>query len=191
MEGRQSAYPQPCLANKAEGEYSTKSYYMVSGDKRSKPSSFRILSPIHQANRQASLYIDELLTDLGVSAQEGQLLAFVGARNGVPVTALCRLLGLPKSTVSSLLKRLEAAGLTHRGGNPRDARSWLVFVTRKGSDIGSAARERVMNLERRIQKHLTESDLDVLARIVLAVTRETGIDLPAEFPRRRNSQGGK
>ena len=38
-------------------------------------SPFRILSPIHQANRQASLRIDVLLSDLKVSASEGQLLA--------------------------------------------------------------------------------------------------------------------
>lgn len=149
-------------------------------------SSFRVLSPIHQANRQASLHIDGLLADLSVTAQEGQLLAFVSARKGVPVTAICRLLGVPKSTVTSLLKRLEKAGLTHRGSNPDDARSWLVFATPKGCRKGAAARERVLDFERRIQAHLAEADLDALARIVNAVTVETGIDLPAESPRRRD-----
>jgi DNA-binding MarR family transcriptional regulator len=131
-----------------------------------------------------------LLADLFVTAQEGQLLAFISARNGVPVTAICRLLGLPKSTVTSLLKRLETAGLTCRGSNPDDARSWLVFSTPKGRRIGAAAGERVLDLERRIQAHLAQADLDALARIVNAVTTETGIDLPAEAPRRRNFQGG-
>jgi DNA-binding MarR family transcriptional regulator len=159
--------------------------------KRSATSPFRILSPIHQANRQASLHIDGLLADLSVTAQEGQLLAFVSARNGVTVTAICRLLGVPKSTVTSLLKRLETAGLTRRGSNPDDARSWLVFATSNGRSIGGAARERVLDLERRIQAHLAAADLDALARIVYAVTTETGIDLPAEAPRWRNLQRGR
>jgi hypothetical protein len=51
---------------------------------RGSPTPFRILSPIHQANRQASLHIDGILKDLRVSASEGQLLAFVAARDGVP-----------------------------------------------------------------------------------------------------------
>jgi DNA-binding MarR family transcriptional regulator len=68
-----------------------------------------------------------LLGKLRVTAQEGQFLAFVSVREGVSVTAVCRLLGLPKSTVTSLLKRLEKAGLTHRGLNPEDGRSWLVL----------------------------------------------------------------
>ncbi len=153
----------------------------------SSPSPFRILSPIHQANRQASLHIDALLADLSVTAQEGQLLAFVSARDGVPVTAIVRLLGVPKSTVTSLLQRLEGAGLIHRGDNPDDARSALLFTTAKGQRIGAAARERVLELERRIQARVSEADLRALTRIVQAVTVETGIDLPAETPRRRDS----
>ena len=147
---------------------------------------FRVLSPIHQANRQASLHIDALLKDLSVTAQEGQLLAFVSVRDGVPVMAIVRLLGAPKSTVTSLLQRLERDGLTRRGDNPADARSWLVFPTSKGRQIGAAARDRVMDLERRIRARVSETDLRALARIVDAVTAETGIDLPAESPRQRD-----
>src|SRR5262245_16703733 len=92
-------------------------------------SPFRVLSPIHQANRQASICIDTLLTDLTLSAQEGQLLAFVAARDGVPVTAIVRLLGVSKSTVTSILQRLEDSGLIRRRDNPEDARSALLFTT--------------------------------------------------------------
>ena len=155
------------------------------GSRRSS-SLFRILSPIHQANRQASLHIDTLLADLSVTAQEGQALAFVCARDGVPVTAIVRLLGVSKSTVTSLLQRLETAGLMRRGGNPDDARSWLVFTTPKGRRVGAAARERVLEFERRIQARVTKADTRALAKIVNAVTAETGINLPAEVPRRLN-----
>jgi len=151
------------------------------------PTAFRILSPIHQANRQASLHIDGILKDLRVSASEGQLLAFVAARDGVPVTAVVRLLGVSKSTVTSLLQRLQRAGLIRRDGNPADARSQLVFATGKGSRVGVAARERVRNLERRLQARVSDADMRSLQRIVDAVTGETGINLPAENvpPKRR------
>jgi DNA-binding MarR family transcriptional regulator len=154
---------------------------------RPSSSPFRVLSPIHQANRQSSLHIDTLLADLWITAQDGQVLAFISARDGVPVTAIVRLLGVSKSTVTSLLQRLETAGLLRRGGNPDDARSWLLFTTPKGRRIGTAARARVLELERRIQARITEADMRALARIVDAITAETGINLPAEAPRRRNS----
>ena len=164
---------------------------MATVTKRSPMSQFRVLSPIHQANRQAGLHIDRLLADLSVTAQEGQLLAFVSARDGVPVTAILRLLGVPKSTVTSLLKRLETAGLTRRRINPDDGRSWLVFATARGRRMGAVARERVLDFERRIQAHLAQADLDALVRIVDAVSAETGINLPAEAPRRQDSQRGR
>lgn len=164
---------------------------MADRSPRKVPSPFRVLSPIHQANRQASLHIDGLLSDLDVTAQEGQLLAFVAARDGVPVTAVVRLLGVSKSTVTSLLQRLEVAKLLRRGDNPDDARSALLFVTARGRRVGEAARERVLELERRIQARVSDADMRALSRIVDAVTAETGIDLPTEAPRRNNRQGGR
>jgi MarR family transcriptional regulator, organic hydroperoxide resistance regulator len=153
--------------------------------------SFRVLSLIHQANRQASLCIDTMLGDLNVVAQEGQLLAFVAARDGVPVTAVVRLLGVSKSTGTSLLQRLERGGFIRRRSNPQDARSALLFVTDKGSRIGVAARARVLELDRRIADRVSEADLRALVRVVNAVTTETGIDLTAEHPRRRKSHRGE
>jgi DNA-binding MarR family transcriptional regulator len=149
-------------------------------------SPFRVLSPIHQANRQASLCIDTLLADLALSAQEGQLLAFVAARDGVPVTAIVRLLGVSKSTVTSILQRLEDSGLIRRRDNPEDARSALLLTTNKGRRLGTSARERVLQLEQRIANRVSEADLRALARIVEAVSIETGIDLTAEAPRKRD-----
>jgi DNA-binding MarR family transcriptional regulator len=129
------------------------------------------------------LHIDGLLADLSVTAQEGQLLAFVSARDGVPVRAILRLLGVPKSTGTSLLKRLETAGLTRRRSDPDDARSWLVFATTRGRRVGAVAREHVLDFERRIQAHLAQADLDALVRIVDAVSAETGINLPSSSRR--------
>ena len=46
-----------------------------------------------------------------------------------------------------------------------------------------------MELEGRLQARLSETDMRALARIVDAVTAETGIDLPAEnVPRKTRSR---
>jgi DNA-binding MarR family transcriptional regulator len=147
---------------------------------------FRVLSPIHQANRQARLFIDELFGDLAITADEGQLLAFIASREGVPVTAVVRLLGVAKSTMTSVLKRLEDANLVERDANPRDGRSDLLFVTRKGRTVARKAREKVLEFEQRLQSQITASDLRALDRILKVITRETAINLPTEFPRHRN-----
>ena len=140
---------------------------------------FRILSPIRQANRQASLHIDALLSDLRVSASEGQLLAFVAAREGVPVTAVVRLLGVPNQR-SPAVAATGASGLIRRAENPEDARSQLLFVTKKGAHVGMVARDRVKDLEHRLQARVSDADMRALGRVVDAVTAETGINLPGE-----------
>jgi DNA-binding MarR family transcriptional regulator len=146
---------------------------------------FRVLSPIHQANRQASLHIDALLAELGITGQEGQLLAFVAARDGTPVTAVVRLLGVSKSTMTGMLQRLERAGYLRRRANPQDGRSALLFATADGVRVGGAARVRVLQLEAQLQRRISEADLRALKRIVSVVTQVTGVNLPAEAPRRR------
>lgn len=143
---------------------------------------FRVLSPIHQANRQAGLHIDQLLADLGVTSHEGQLLAFVAARDGVNVNALVRLLGVPKSTMTSMLKRLEGQRLLRRNTNPDDKRSTLLYTTVKGRRIAARARELVAGFDQRLQARLTNTDLRSLARIADAVTIESGVNLPTESP---------
>ena len=46
-----------------------------------------------------------------------------------------------------------------------------------------------MELERRLQARLSETDMHALVRIVNAVTAETGINLPAEnVPRKTRSR---
>lgn len=145
----------------------------------------RVLSPLHQAQRQTSLHLDALLADLGVTAQEAQLVAFVAARDGVPVTAVVKVLGVSKSTVTSMLGRLERLGLLERADNPDDARSALLRATRRGAAAGARARERVVAFEHRLMARLATADVAALARIVAAITGETGIDLTKAVPRRR------
>lgn len=145
----------------------------------------RVLSPLHQAHRQTSLHLDAVLADLGVTAQEAQLVAFVAARDGVPVTAVVKLLGVSKSTVTSMLRRLEGVGLLERETNPEDARSALLRATRRGASTGAAARERVVAFEQQVLARVSAADVAALGRVVAAITRETGIDLTRAVPRRR------
>jgi DNA-binding MarR family transcriptional regulator len=145
----------------------------------------RILSPLFQANRQASLHIETRLADLGISAAEGQLLAYVEARDAVPVGELVRLLGVPKSTMTSMVHRLARAGLATRRENPDDGRSFMVAVTPAGRDAAREARSRVAAFEAALLARVAPADVEALRRVVNAVTAETRIDLVAEGRRPR------
>jgi DNA-binding MarR family transcriptional regulator len=71
------------------------------------------------------------LADLGLSAGEVNALARLDAP--LTVAQLQAATGQRASTLTGVLDRLERQGLVERIANPRDRRSFLVTLTRKGA----------------------------------------------------------
>jgi DNA-binding MarR family transcriptional regulator len=61
---------------------------------------------------------------------------------------------LSKQTITSLVRRVEAAGLVRRADDPADARASRVELTARGRDFAPVAREVVAALERQVARHL-------------------------------------
>lgn len=137
----------------------------------------RYLSPLHKANRQTSVYLEGRLADLGVSAPEAHLLAYVSVYGPCAVGELVRVFGAKKPTMTSTLDRLSARKLVKRELHPRDRRSFLVSVTWRGARLGSRARLRVEQLEDEIAKRVTGRDVDGFDKVMAAIGAVTGIDL--------------
>ncbi len=149
-----------------------------------------LLSLLHQAHVQTSLHLDRALADLGVTAQEAQLLAFVAVRGKAAIGSVRKLLGCPKSTLTSLLRRLAGRQLIALAANQDDRRSGLVVATPAGAALGEQARQRVLALETQLQARVAAADRRALERLVAAINDLTGLDLPAEhpLPNHRNPQ---
>jgi DNA-binding MarR family transcriptional regulator len=137
----------------------------------------RYLSPLHKANRQTSVYLEGQLADLGVSAPEAHLLAYVSVYGPCAVGELVRVFGAKKPTMTSTLDRLSERKLVKRALHPRDRRSFLVSATSKGRRLGEIARERVEQLEDEIAKRVTRKDVDGFEKVIDAIDAVTGIDL--------------
>lgn len=60
------------------------------------------------------------------------MLSLIGVRAPVRLTALAFDLGLPLTTASDVVRRLEARGDVRRRANPDDGRSYLFELTAKG-----------------------------------------------------------
>ena len=90
------------------------------------------LSPLHRASRQISIYLEAHTRALGVSPGEGHLLTYLGGYAPASVVELVRVFGMKQSTLTSMLDRLERAGLVRREVNPADRRSFLIHLTRAG-----------------------------------------------------------
>ena len=89
------------------------------------------------ARRVTQIY-DDALKPFGLTIGQFGLLSSLSRRNGIGVGVLAERLGSEASTVSRLLRPLEAAGLIAIGPDPDDGRSKAIHLT----DAGYETRRR-------------------------------------------------
>jgi DNA-binding MarR family transcriptional regulator len=73
----------------------------------------------------------ELAAD-GVSSDGYASLSLIGVRGSIRLTELAEELGMPLTTASDAVRRLESRGLVRRRPNPDDGRSFLFELSARG-----------------------------------------------------------
>lgn len=71
-----------------------------------------------------------------ITPAEFRLLGFIASRpEGITVSGLAKMLGMPMPGVSRMMRGLESRGYIERRIQPEDRRSILVFITPAGMDV--------------------------------------------------------
>jgi len=117
---------------------------------------FAVYSAGHALNRAYKPLLDEL----GVTYPQYLVLLTLWAEDGQSVGGIGERLMLESSTLTPLLKRLEAAGLIRRTRNPEDERQVQVRLTPRGRRL----REKAQKVPKAILK-ATQCDADTLERL--------------------------
>jgi DNA-binding MarR family transcriptional regulator len=135
----------------------------------------QFLSPLHKASRQITVYLEARTRELGVSPLEGHVLTYLRKYAPAPVGELVRVFGLKQSTLTSLLDRLERAGLIRRGSNPADRRSLLVHLTDRGRELTVRLNRLLEKLEDDIRARLRAPEVKGFQAVMTAVEDVTGV----------------
>lgn len=117
---------------------------------------FAVYSAGHALNRAYKPLLDEL----GVTYPQYLVLLTLWAEDGQSVGSIGERLLLESSTLTPLLKRLEAAGLIKRARNPKDERQVQVRLTPRGRRL----REKAQKVPKSILK-ATQCDAGTLDRL--------------------------
>jgi len=80
-----------------------------------------------------------MLDSLGVTYPQYLVLSTLWEKDGQMISAIADRLALEPSTITPLMKRLEAAGFVSRRRNPQDERQVQVFLTAKGKGLRNDA----------------------------------------------------
>jgi MarR family transcriptional regulator, organic hydroperoxide resistance regulator len=135
------------------------------------------LSPLHKASRQISVYLDDQTQSPAVSPVEGHLLTYLGSYAPAPIGELVRVFGIKQSTFTSILDRLEKAGLVRRELNPDDRRSFLIHITDAGRELAKELTRRLETFEADIRRRVSPRDLKGFHAVMGAVDEITRVRL--------------
>jgi len=135
------------------------------------------LSPLHKSSRQISVYLETHTRELGVSPIEGHFLSYLRSYSPAPIGELVRVFGIKQSTFTSMLDRLEKAGLIRREMNPGDRRSFLIHITDAGRELAERLNRSLETLEDEIRTHLSPQDMEGFRAVMAAVEEVTRVRL--------------
>ncbi len=135
------------------------------------------LSPLHKASRQISVYLETHTRELGLSPLEGHVLTYLRKYAPAPVGELVRVFGVKQSTCTSMLDRLEQAGLVRRRVNRTDRRSFLVHITPRGRALTGRMNRLLEALEEEIRGRVRVADVKGFHAVMEAVEEITRVRL--------------
>lgn len=142
----------------------------------------RLISPLHRANRQTSIYLEAKLAEIGLSSPEAHIVSYVHVYGPCTVGELLRVFGYKAPTMTSMLDRLATRDLIRRELNPEDRRSFVVTATQPGAALASVARKHVEKLDRSIRRRVSAEDLRGFQRVIDAIAEITGVNVRSTGP---------
>ena len=108
----------------------------------------------------------------GVTAAQSGLLFVLGQRDGVLIGEAGAALDLGMPGISGLVERTVEAGLVAKRADPEDGRAWRLWLTPAGRRALARAKVGVAELNARLMRGFSESEIDVVARWLRHVQTE-------------------
>ena len=108
----------------------------------------------------------DLESSTGLAGRELDLVALLTSSGPTSVKSLVADLGLPRSTMTAIVDRLQERELVTRHPNPQDRRSVVLAATPTAEDALQRYHEGMMGLVEHIKKVLPDDEQDEFTRLV-------------------------
>jgi len=86
--------------------------------------------------------------------------------DGMNITDLGEKAQLEKSTMTSLLDRMEAAALVRREDHPTDRRAYQIFLTPRGRDLEEKLDQVAARAYKNLTRGIPEADLEIAGKVL-------------------------
>jgi DNA-binding MarR family transcriptional regulator len=133
--------------------------------------SLRLVPPIHRATHRIGLFLADLREER-LSQGEAHILALLATSAPSTIAALHRGLAHKRSTLTSILDRLEQRGLITRDVGTEDRRTFVITPTSKGQHVARRVHRHLTDLEDAVGRRVTADDVKGFLKVVSAVEEE-------------------
>ena len=131
-----------------------------------------LIPALERATHTVALWIERAFADLRLTQAEAHVLSALSELAPCSINDLHHRFGHKRSTLTSLLDRLEERGWVRRGTHPDSRRLVLVELTEEGRLIADRAQSAVQELEARLMTYLDSDDVATFARVLSALEEE-------------------
>jgi DNA-binding MarR family transcriptional regulator len=131
----------------------------------------RLVHPVHRATHRIGLYLDDL-RERRLTQGEAHILAMLAHSASAKVADLHRGLAHKRSTLTSILDRLERRALITRKVGERDRRTFVVRPTAKGRKLAQRVERHLFALERAVIHRVSAADIKGFERVAAALEQE-------------------
>jgi DNA-binding MarR family transcriptional regulator len=131
----------------------------------------RLYYKLNQAQHLLSKRVNaELAYTLGIKTAQLGAVFFLIDHDGCMLKELSAGLGLNNSAITTLVIRMEEAGLLTRESCSIDGRSYRIYLTKKAKSIGQKAIPMTKELNKRMTQGFTGKEIDTVIRFLDSIT---------------------
>jgi DNA-binding MarR family transcriptional regulator len=136
------------------------------------PEELRIVPALEHTTHALAMWIERAFPHLGLTQAEGHVLAFLADHAPCSINDLHHSFGHKRSTLTSLLDRLERRGWIQRAAHPTSRRLVQVQLTETGRPVAEEVAAAVRTLERRMLARVGRHDAKTLLQVIQALEEE-------------------
>lgn len=132
-----------------------------------------LIPAIHRASHAIAAFVDAEIR-LRITQAEAHILAYLATTGAASVGQIYDAFGHKRSTLTSILNRLEDRGLVSCTVNETDKRSFIIGLTPEGQELADGIHNSLKALEDEVLSAFLPRDHESALRLLATVTRVTG-----------------
>jgi DNA-binding MarR family transcriptional regulator len=125
---------------------------------------------LHRATHAVDLHLGRLKGPR-ILQGEAHVLAYLWEEGPRSIADLNAALHHKKSTLTSILDRLESRGFVGRQSDPDDRRTFIVRLTGAGEREARRVHRHLEQLEKTLGEHFTQKELEIAQKVLVALTQ--------------------